>query len=54
MVAVLVYLMLQFQLFVVIGSINMLTFSTIVDCGLEGILGVGGYVDVSLVFAKGD
>ena len=30
----------------------MLTFSTIVDCGLKGILGVGGYVDVSLVFVK--
>lgn len=36
----------------VIGSINMLTFSSVVDCGLEGILGVGGYVDVSLVLVK--
>ena len=30
----------------------MLTFSSVVDCGLEGILGVGGYVDVSLVLVK--
>ena len=37
---------------VVTGSINISTFSTVVDCGLEGILGVGGFLDVWLVLLK--